>query len=141
MGESFISVSRIAWLVGVALLVMIANVAVSVLYMVVYAYLIDPGHDQQYYDAHIQMAAPYSSIVAGIPLMFLAGWRVGRWWQGQFAVKSALVIWLVYAVIDLSIIVGVGITLDIGLLVAASLITKLAAVYGGALFANTSRNV
>lgn len=92
MGETFFNLSRIAWLVGIALLVMIANVAASVLYMVVYGYLIDPGHDQQYYDAHIQIAAPYCSIVAGIPLMFLAGWRVGRWWQGQFAIKSAVVI-------------------------------------------------
>jgi hypothetical protein len=67
MGESFINLSRIAWLVGVALLVMIVNVVVSVLYMVVYSYVIDPGHDKQYYDDHIQIAAPYCSIVAGIP--------------------------------------------------------------------------
>lgn len=63
--------SRIAWLIGAALLAMIANIVVSVLYMVVYSYLIDPGHEKEYYDAHIQVAAPYSSIVAGIPLMFL----------------------------------------------------------------------
>jgi hypothetical protein len=140
MGESFISFSRIAWLVGIALLVMIANIAVSVVYMVVYGYLIDPGHDQQYYDAHIQAAAPYSSIVAGIPLMFLAGRWVGRWWQRQFALKSALVIWLVYAVIDVSIILAAGMTSRIAILVAVSLITKLAAVCLGALFANSARS-
>mgnify|MGYP000443690580 FL=1 len=47
--------------------------------MVVYGHLIDPGHDEQYYRDHIQVAAPYCSIVAGIPLMFLAGWWVGGW--------------------------------------------------------------
>src|SRR5687767_2644943 len=137
MGENFINLSRIAWLVGIALLVMIANVVASILYMVVYGYLIDPGHQKEYYDAHVQIAAPYCSIVAGIPLMFLAGWWVGGWWQGEFAVKSALVVWLAYAVIDLSIVLAAGaLTSRIALLVAVSLITKLAAVYFGARFAS-----
>lgn len=140
MGESFINLSRIAWLIGIAVLVMVANVLVSVLYMVVYGYLIDPGHEQAYYDAHIQVAAPYCSIVAGIPLMFLAGWWVGGWWQGEFAVKSALIIWLAYAVIDVAIIMAAGATSRIGMLVAVSLVTKLGAVYLGALFANGSRS-
>ena len=139
MGESFTSFSRIAWLVGIALLVMVANIVASVLYMVVYSYLINPGHEKEYYDAHIQVAAPYCSIVAGIPLMFLAGWWVGGWWRGEFAVKSALVIWLAYAVIDLAIAMAAGLTSSMAILVAVSLVTKLAAVYFGALFANSSR--
>ena len=69
------TLGRLAWLVGVALLVLVVNVAVSILYMVVYSYLIDPGHEEQYYLNHIEVAAPYCSIVAGIPLMFLAGRR------------------------------------------------------------------
>src|SRR5688572_24635878 len=135
MGESFLNLSRIAWLVGIALLVMVANVAASILYMVVYGYLIDPGHEQEYYDAHVQVAAPYCSIVAGIPLFFLAGWWVGGWWQGEFAVKSALVVWLAYAVIDVAIVLAAGMTSRIAILVAVSLVTKLAAIYLGALFA------
>ena len=140
MGESFINLSRIAWLIGIAVLVMIANIAASVLYMVVYSYLIDPGHEKEYYDAHIQMAAPYCSIVAGIPLMFLAGWWVGRWWQGEFAVMSALVVWLAYAIIDVAIILAAGVTSRVAVLVAVSVFTKLASVYFGALFANGSRS-
>ena len=136
MGEGFINLSRIAWLIGVALLVLVANVAASILYMVVYSYLIDPGHEKEYYDAHIQIAAPYCSIVAGIPFMFFAGWWVGGWWQGEFAVKSALVIWLAYAVIDLAIVLAAGASSKIGMVVAISLVTKLAAVYLGALFAS-----
>lgn len=135
MGESFLTFSRISWLAGIAVLVLIANVAASVLYMVVYGHVIDPGHEQAYYDAHIQIAAPYCSIVAGIPLMFLAGWWVGGWWQGEFAIKSALVIWLAYAVIDVAIILAAGAGSGIGVLVAVSLLNKLAAVYLGALFA------
>ncbi len=140
MGEGFISLSRIAWLVGIAVSVMVANVLVSVLYMVVYGYLINPGHEKEYYDAHIQVAAPYCSIVAGIPLMFFAGWWVGGWWQGEFSVKSALVIWFAYAVIDFAVLVAAGFTLRIAVLFAASFVTKLAAIYLGALFASGSRN-
>ena len=136
MGESFINSSRIAWLIGIAILVMVANIAASVLYMVVYSYLIDPGHEKEYYDAHVQVAAPYCSIVAGIPLMFLAGWWVGGWWQSEFAVKSALVVWLAYAIIDIAIILAAGVTSRVALLVAVSVLTKLVAIYFGALFAN-----
>jgi hypothetical protein len=135
MVESFIKLSRIAWLIGIAVLVMVANVVVSILYMIVYSYLIDPGHDQMYYEAHIQIAAPYCSIAAGIPLMFLAGWRVGRWWRGEYAIESALVIWFAYAVLDVAMMLGAGMTSKMAMLVAISVITKLAAVYVGALFA------
>ena len=86
------TLARFAWPLGVALLVLVVNVAVSILYMVVYGHLISPGHEEQYYHDHIKVAAPYCSIVAGIPLMFLAGWWVacGRatsrsrqpWWSG-----------------------------------------------------------
>jgi hypothetical protein len=45
------SVSRLFTLVCVAMLVLILNVAASILYMVDYGHLIDPGHDGRYYDA------------------------------------------------------------------------------------------
>ena len=132
MVEGFINLSRLAWLVGVSILVMVANVLVSILYMVVYSYLIDPGHDEQYYNAHIQSAAPYSSIIAGIPLMFLAGYWISRWWEGKYAIGSALVVWLVYALIDLAALIAAGFTTAAATLVAVSLATKLAAIYAGA---------
>ncbi|MEO7660181.1 MAG: hypothetical protein ABIV48_11255 [Pyrinomonadaceae bacterium] len=140
MGENFFNLSRIASLIGIAVLVMITNIAASVLYMVIYGHLIDPGHEKQYYDDHIQIAAPYCSIVAGIPLMFLAGWWVGGWWQGEFALRSALVIWFAYAVIDLAIILAVGMTSRVAILVSVSVLTKLASIYLGASLANGSRS-
>jgi hypothetical protein len=127
------SLGRAASLVGVAVLVLVANVAASVLYMVVYSHLIDPGHEVQYYHDHMQVAGPYSSIVAGIPLMFLAGWWVAGWWQRTAGVKAALLVWLAYAVIDLAILLAVGISFAVGVLVIVSLATKLAAGYFGAL--------
>lgn len=129
------TLGRLAGLVGVALLVLVVNVALSILYMVVYGHLIDPGHEEQYYHDHIKVAAPYCSIVAGIPLMFLAGWWVGVWWEGVFAVKAALVVWLTYALIDVGVLLAAGLTPRIAVLSAVSLLTKLAAVYLGALVA------
>jgi hypothetical protein len=126
---------RVAWLVGVALLVSGVNVGLSVLYMVVYGHVINPGHEEPYYQAHIQVAAPYCSIVAGIPLMFLAGWWVGGWWEGEFAVRAALVVWLAYALIDTAVLLAAGVTSRLALLAAVSLLTKLAAAYMGALAA------
>ena len=121
------TIGRVAALAGLALGVMAVNVALSFLYMVVYSYAIDPGHQKEYYEAHIQIAAPYCSIVAGIPLMFLVGWWVGTW--------PGMVVWLVYALVDLAVFAALGQTSRIGALVAVSLLTKLASVYLGALAA------
>ncbi len=129
---------RFAWLAGIALLVMVVNVAFSFVYMVVYSYVIDPGHEEQYYKDHSQVAAPYCSIVAGIPLMFLVGWWVGRWWESEFAIKAALTVWLVYALIDIAALLAAGFTSKIAILFSISFLTKLAAVYFGAVFARSS---
>src|SRR5262245_56934341 len=111
------TLGRVAWLVGVAILVLVANVAVSFMYMVVYGHVIDRGHDEQYYREHIKVAAPYCSIAAGIPLMFLAGWWVGGWWEGSVAVRAAVVVWLAYALIDLTVVVAAGLTTKVAVLV------------------------
>jgi hypothetical protein len=119
------TLGRVAALTGLALGVMAVNVAVSILYMVVYSYMIDPGHEKAYYEAHVQIAAPYCSIVAGVPLMFLVGWWVGM--------RPAMLVWLVYTLIDLAVLAGSGPTLSSGALVAVSLLTKLGSAYLGAL--------
>jgi hypothetical protein len=119
---------RVAALAGLALGVMVVNVAVSILYMVVYSYVIDPGHEKAYYEAHIKIAAPYCSIVAGIPLFLLVGWWVGM--------RPALVVWLVYAVIDVAVFAASGPTMRMSALVAASMLSKLASAYLGALGAS-----
>ncbi|CAN5257025.1 hypothetical protein BH10PLA2_BH10PLA2_31600 [soil metagenome] len=129
------TLGRVDWLVGVALLVMVVNVGLSVLYKVVFGHWIDPGHEEQYYHDHIQVAAPYSSIIAGFPLMFLAGWWVSRWWGGESAIRAALVVWLTYALIDIGVVLAAGPTARIAVLSAVSVLTKLGAVYLGAVVA------
>ena len=126
------TLGRVALLVGVAVLVLVANVVASILYMVVYGYVIDPGHPDQYYHDHIQVAAPYCSIVAGIPLFFAAGWWVTGWWRRSLGMRLAWGVWVAYAVIDLAILLAAGASLSIGVLVAVSLATKLVAELLGA---------
>jgi hypothetical protein len=124
------------WLAAVfALGVMFVNVLISVLYVVVYSYLIDPGHDPEYYQAHAQVAAPYSSIITGIPLMFIAGRWLGSKFSRGNSVIAALLMWLIYFLIDLTIIAAAGALTQIALLFAVSFITKLAAAYFGGLSA------
>ena len=124
------------WLAAVfALGVMFVNVLISVLYVVVYSYLIDPGHDAEYYQAYAQVAAPYSSIIAGIPLMFLAGRSLGSKFSRGNSVQAALLMWLIYLLIDLTIIIAAGALTQIALLFAISFTTKLAAAYLGGLSA------
>ena len=127
------TLSRLLALIGVAWLVLISNVAVSVLYMVLYGHVIDPGHDPKYYQDHIQIAGPFCSIVAGIPIMFFAGWWVAGWWHRALSYRGAILVWVAYTAIDLSILLIAGLSLGVGILFVVSFATKLAAVYGGAI--------
>ena len=133
------TVGRLAGIVGTALAVMVSNVAVTILYMIVYGYLIDPGHDQQYYDEHVQAAAPFCSIVAGIPLMFAAGWILGSRMPTNIATQSAIGGWIVYVVIDFTVILLAGFTARIAILFTISFATKLLAIYYGARFSSQRR--
>ena len=119
------TLGRVAALAGLALVVMAVNVAITILYMVIYSHAIDPGHEKAYYEAHVRVAAPYCSIVAGIPLMFLVGWWVG--------LRPAIVVWMVYTFVDLAVLAGSGLTVRMGAFVAVSLLTKLASACLGAL--------
>lgn len=123
---------RVALLVGVAVLVLVANVAASIGYMVVYGHVIDPGHEAKYYNDHIQIAGPYCSIVAGIPLMFAAGWWVTGWWRRVLGMRPAWVVWVAYTVIDLLILLAAGLSLGVGVLIVVSCATKLVAALFGA---------
>lgn len=126
------TIGRIAILSGIGLLIMVIEMGSVFLYMVVYGHLIDKGHEQAYYEAHAHVAAPYCSIIAGIPLMFATGWWVSHWWGGNLGVQSALIIWLAYFIIVMAIMIPSGASAKTWILCGIALVTKLAAVYGGA---------
>lgn len=132
-----ISEKRNRWWLAVptALVVLIVNVAIHIIYMIVYSYVIDPGHDEAYYNAYAQQSAPYSSIIAGMPLMFLAGRWIGRKFPKENSIKAAVLVWLVYFLIDLTVIALAGALASVALLFIISFVTKLAAAYLGGLSA------
>ena len=120
--------SRALGVLGLALLVMVLNVAASVLYMVFYGHVIAPGHDDAHYHAHAAVAAPYSSVIVGIPLMFFAA----RWMARRRGFRDGFAIALVYIVVDFAILVAAGALGSLAVIVSVSFATKAAAAYAGA---------
>ena len=127
--------NRWVWIVPAALAVMVINVAIHILYVVAYSYLINPGQDAAHYQAHAQSSAPYSSIFVGMPLMFLVCRWVGKKFAARFSVTAALLVWLVYFLIDMTALVFAGELSRLALLFVISFVTKLAAAYLGGLAA------
>jgi hypothetical protein len=117
---------------GVALLLMVLNVAASFAVMAVYGYLIDPGHGADYYESAAQRIAPWSSVFAGALLFFAAAWLFGARKPARPALTFALTFTAIYTLIDLSIIVAAGALLALGYVVAISVAAKFAAAVLGA---------
>jgi hypothetical protein len=134
------SIGRLAWIIAAAIFILIVNVGLSVLYMVFYSYVINPGQSEQFYQDHVQIAAPYCSIVFGIPLFYFVCRRLGGRWEKDFAVKAAILVWLVYALIDAGVLIAAGLSLTITVLMTISLLTKLISAYFGGLAAGKKPN-
>ena len=129
------SAGRLAWIIAAAIFILIVNIGLSVVYMLIYGHLINPGHDEQFYQEHIKIAAPYCSIFFGIPLFyFVCRWLGGKW-EKDFAVKASIYVWIVYLLIDVTILTVAGLTLQIVAFATISLTTKLVSAYFGALSA------
>lgn len=128
---------RKLWLVlPTAIVVGILNVLCFFLFMVAYSYLIDPGHDQDYYQEAANRFGPISSIICGIPLMYLAGRWIGKRVGPRLAVSAALLVWVVYFALDLTIVAASGALMSILWLFVISFATKFAAAYLGGRHAN-----
>jgi len=128
--------TRWVLIIPAAIAVMIVNVVMHILYMVAYSYVINPGQDAAYYQAHAQVSAPYSSIVFGMPLMFLACRWIGRKFAARFVIIAALLVWLVYFLIDLTVLLLAGaLSSGLALLFIISFATKFGAAYLGGLAA------
>lgn len=124
------------WLaVPFAVGVMVVNVLLHFCYMLIYSYLIMPGRDEAFYEAHALASAPFSSIIAGMPLMFLAGRLIGSRFSAANRVKAALAVWLVYLLLDFVIVSAAGVLIPMAAVIAISLATKLVGAYLGGLAA------
>ena len=69
--------------------------------------------------------------------MFLMCWWVASWWENDFGLKAALLVWLVYTVIDVLLLAAVGMKEGLPtrmiVITIVSIIAKLAASYFGGL--------
>jgi len=117
--------------IGLGLAAMALNVLVAFLWVWTYAVLVAPGHDGAFYQAYGQRVAPISGIVAGVPLLFVAGWLVAR---GPRPGNAALLPAVTYVVLDLLLIAIGGLWPPLWSL-ALSYLTKFAAAWAGGRFA------
>ena len=115
-----------------AIVIMAANVAISYVVVAVYAYVIEPGHPNEFYEAAAQEIAPWSSVIAGVFLFFGAGYLFARRRPERNAVFFAAAIWASYLVIEFIILAGVGALGSAFGIVSLSLVTKLIAAILGA---------
>lgn len=95
-------------LAGLALLTMITLVIISIIEVAVYAYLVNPGQEDSFYDAHAMISAPYISGIFGFIVFFLVAryWKKKRYENGP---KLVFLFPLTYLLLDLVIIVSFGV--------------------------------
>ena len=127
--------NRWVWIIPAAIAVLVINVAIHILYMVSYYHFINPGQETEHYHAHARLSGPYSSIFVGMPLMFLICRWVGKKFAARSSVTAALLVWLVYFLIDITVLVFAGEFSRLALLFIISFVTKFAAAYLGGLAA------
>ena len=115
-----------------ALGVMIAKFALSFFMVWIYSIFVSPGQPLSHYQAFAEAAAPIGSVVAGIPLMLLAGFLLARGRQRRAALLAAGAAALVYIAIDTAILLAAGADGAVWLWAALSHGTKLLSALAGA---------
>ena len=119
---------------GVALEVIIITMAASYLMVAFYAYFIEPGQPQEFYNAAALWIAPWSSYILG-PLVFFAfNYRLARRSPARNALGFAAATIGMYIVVDFSMVPAMGLPLSslVTFSVAFWLLVKLAAALAGA---------
>ena len=94
-------------LIGLAILTMITLVIISILEVTLYSYVINPGHENDVYEAHAEFSAPYISGIFGFIVFFL----IARYWKKkgyQNLFKLVILFPLTYVLLDLLIILLIG---------------------------------
>ena len=124
---------------AVAVAAMAVNVAAAFLWVAIYSMVIAPGQEKAAYEAYAMRAAPWSSVIAGMPIRFVAGGVLVRWQGGDWSTG----IWaaVAYIVLDVVILAVAAGTAAFSPIVALSAVTKLgAAALGGAMAARSLAN-
>ena len=104
---------------------MIVNVAAAFAWVALYSMVIAPGQGEAAYQAYAQRAAPWSSVIAGAPILGAAGWLLARWHGGGW--RTGIGAGIGYVVIDTAILIAAGALAAMPGIIALSYATKLAA--------------
>lgn len=112
--------------------VMALNIAISFGVVWAYSIFVEPGRPVAHYEAFAMRAAPVSSIVAGIPLMLLAGLFLARGHSTQAALMAAAAMAFFYIVVDAALMVAAGAGGEVFTWEAISYSTKLLSALAGA---------
>jgi hypothetical protein len=115
-----------------ALAVMVLNVAISFGVVWAYSTFVASGQSLSHYEAFATTAAPVSSVIAGIPLMLLAGFLLAKGRTRRDALLAAGLCALVYILLDLAILIGAHASGAVWGWAALSQATKLLAALAGA---------
>jgi hypothetical protein len=115
-----------------ALAVMVLNVAIAFALVWIYSSVFDPGHPASYYEAFAMRAAPISSVVAGVPLMFAAGLLIARTRPARRGLAVAAAAALLYVIVDTGILLSADAGAGVWAWAALSHATKLLSALAGA---------
>jgi hypothetical protein len=128
----FMGVKLILRGLAIAVPAMALNIACAFLWVAIYSHLIAPGQGEAAYQAYALRAVPWTAVIAGIPILFGAGWLLARWHGGGW--RTGLWAGVFYLAVDLAILLAAGIATSMLGIVALSYVTKLgASALGGAM--------
>jgi hypothetical protein len=129
------------WVTGVlvGLVCAVLNYGASFVWVFIYSTAINPGHDEAFYQAYAQQAAPMSSVIVGPVIFFIAGFVFARGRTLGRALGVAAVIAGTYIALDSTLLTLLGAWPAIIPIAALSFSTKMAACLAGAWLAARGR--
>ncbi|MGH9948649.1 MAG: hypothetical protein ACRD6X_15840 [Pyrinomonadaceae bacterium] len=120
------------WTIPAALLVFVLNLVGHFLYVVFYSYVISPGQEFVSYERHALVSAPYVTFVIGFVSMLCVSRWVSKRATANYRLVSAMLVPLLYSLIDISIVIYLKEYSSIPLLFAISYAPYFIAAYVGA---------
>ena len=131
--------TKLPWLkiIGWAILTHIILIAISFLEVFLYS-LINPGHENSFYEEHAQVSAPYISIIFGFILFFLVARQLCKQAPDHW-IAIVLLLPILYIILDFLMLLGYDVDWGEHLLVfMASFLSKALGAYLGAIAARRS---
>lgn len=111
------------WGFGAAILLHLILIALAIAWVAFYSYVVEPGHDPAFYEAHAAVSSPIVSVAAGGPVFYLVASRLAR----RFGTgRPAWIAAAFYLAADLLLIAGTGnLTSPLGLYFLGGALLKL----------------